>query len=952
MADNICASRHFADTLLCMDDPLYRRVRAHAKSRLVVDADAPRSEVLASFAKFLELETEMVERYHRKGDSGLRVAKAKSITIDVLLESLWEHAKNILQRDHPDRAGQPSALVALGGYGREELCPFSDIDIMFLFPDGGKADHLATVQKVLTDTILYLLWDLKLKVGHATRTIKQAITEAKEEVQSKNAMIESRVVAGSKPLFNQFFQAFKSFCLRDDIHKYIDQRLEDQESRRAKYGGTVFMQEPDVKNGVGALRDFQNIIWMAQIKLGTGDLNEIERLGYVRNNEHRSLIAGYDFLLRVRHELHFQIKRPTDILTLDKQPSVAQALGYSERDIFKRVEVFMRDYYTHARNIFDFSKVAERRLSIDRNRQISFRAVIESRRQVRKGFIDGFEIIGKTLVHKRKDIFEKDPARLIRVFRHLQQTGANLDFDLQQLIRESLSLVSGVVRDSGANAAFRSILQSPGEVHRVLSAMHDLGVLDRFIPEFAGLTCLVQHEYYHRYTADIHTLNTIKHLDDVFLSPEGENRRYNREIRETAYPSLLYLTLLLHDIGKGRGIKGHDKVGAEMAKPILERLGVPGALHERILFIIANHLEMARFWQKFDVDDPKTAQSFADLVQDEDHLRYLYVHTFCDAKGTAADLWNSFKDMLHTSLFKHTVAYLGGEERISARRERRLAMISRESIQQTYPHLSGDEIEAHFNLLPERYFINHDSEAVGRHLNMIHQLLARINEAESLNSLVPVVEWRDDPNIGMSEVNIVTWDRAGLFFKLAGALSVAGLNIMSSKAISRDDHITIDTFYVCEPGGGPVQNEQKRQIFREHLEDALLKNRDLMPAIREQARKSSKPSYLRVVDQLQAPIAPSVEVYHELSLKRTIIEVQANDQIGLLYRLSRAIYDFGFDITFARIATERNVALDTFYIERIAQEHESDERVDILELRTSIQEIIENGQASTKAATA
>jgi [protein-PII] uridylyltransferase len=350
---------------------------------------------------------------------------------------------------------------------------------------------------------------------------------------------------------------------------------------------------------------------------------------------------------------------------------------------------------------------------------------------------------------------------------------------------------------------------------------------------------------------------------------------------------------------------------------------------------------MARFWQRFDVDDPQTAQSFAKVITDEETLRYLYVLTYCDARGTSNDLWNGYKNMLHGQLFKATQAVLGGKRASYTAEE----MIPKELIREKLPNISDEELEAHYNMLPERYFIYNNADEVALHLTMVNELLHRITEADSLSSLVPVIHWQDDQNLSLTVVNIVTWDRAGLFYKLAGAFSVAGLSIVSSKAITRADHITVDTFYVCDGSGGIVQNDKAQAIVEKYLRKALLDNADLMPAIEEQEKKAHESSWLRMpTDNTRAYIAPNVGVYHELSLKHTIIEVQCTDRIGLLYMLSRCIFEHGFDISFGRISTERGVAMDTFYIEQI--DNSSTDGGELLALREDLAKIVNKKPAS------
>jgi [protein-PII] uridylyltransferase len=349
---------------------------------------------------------------------------------------------------------------------------------------------------------------------------------------------------------------------------------------------------------------------------------------------------------------------------------------------------------------------------------------------------------------------------------------------------------------------------------------------------------------------------------------------------------------------------------------------------------------MARFWQKRDVDDPQTAAAFAELVGNAEQLRNLYVHTFCDARGTAVSLWNSYKDTLHTSLYRATLERLSLGEGILASYEKKKQMTQQDLIARKIPGISSDEIAAHFSLLPERYFIQTDAEEITLHIQMVNRLLKSIANADTIGSLKPVIEWKDDLNRSLTVVNVVTWDRAGLFYKLAGAFSVAGLSILGSKVISRSDHIAIDTFYVVEPDRGVVQSATAQETFARNIEAALIANKDLYPDIVAQAKRvaASRP-FPAAGEGLHTSFPPTVEVYHELSMARTIVEIQARDQIGLLYRLAKTISDHGFDITFARIGTERGVAIDTFYIESSEPTRAIDE-TRLLTLRDTLAEII------------
>ncbi len=904
-----------------VEDPLYRRTRQHARKRLDFALGTKMGERVTQLKEYLRLEREMLQRYQRNGDSGLRVTRAYSIMVDVLIERLFDFALQTYREQHGEPPAQV-AVVGLGGYGRAELSPKSDVDIMFLYTKSKSGGDFKQLQEVLTAEILYPMWDTKLKVGHSSRTIREALTEAENEDKSLNAMLEMRFISGDLSVFREFETAFGNFYRGFSTKNYLKQRLNSQEQRREKYGGTVYLQEPDIKNGVGGLRDYQSILWMAKFRLGEASLGALCKSGYLTQQESKELLDSYNFLLRVRNELHFNSARASDLLDLENQPRIAWALDYKIENIFQRVERFMRDYYSAAQTIYQTSRIVEQRIAHDHNRKrtpVTFKAVLDARRGNGVKEVDGFMIDGKMLSAASNTIFKEDPVRLIRLFRYMQQYDADPDLDLRVLVRKSLPLITKrVIMGESANRAFRAVLQSPVLVHHSLVLMLELGVLSQFMPEFAGLNCLVQHEYYHRYTADIHTLKTILEADRIFSGKNELYDGYRRVIRGATTPALLYLMLLLHDIGKSIAIKDHAILGLDIARPILDRMGI-GKEHQRIvLFIIEHHLEMARFWQRFDIDDPRTIQAFAELTGDEDTLRYLSVLTFCDAQGTAEGLWNDYKQSLHTHLFAQTLEVIReDDETLRGRRKEHRKMIEEEVKAFIAGTLPEDQVEAHFNLLPERYFLQHTVEEIVLHMRLIQSLLQNITEADSLGSLVPVIDWRDDSDQGFSVVTVVTWDRAGLFCKLAGALTVAGVNILSTKAISRSDHITIDTFYVVEPDGGVVRSVEARDVFRKHLEESLLYNKELLPEISRQARKFAAEFTLRRRDRLEAEIPPRVDIYHELSLRKTIVEVQSTDHLGLLYQLSRAIFDNGFDITFARIATERGAALDTFYIESI-----------------------------------
>ena len=889
------------------DDPLFRRIRQHAEIRLKFNATQADSHRIAKLKEFMRLEKEMLFRYHQKGDSGFRLTRARAVIVDVLVQNLFSYAVEIASQSLIRT--KPMCVLATGGYGRGELSPHSDIDIMFLYPQSSMGKSLDLLKETMIREILYPLWDTGLKVGHASREFKEALTESQKDIRNKNSMLDARFICGNRKVAEKFTARFKRYCRKSNPSQYLVDLLDHQEKRRFEKGNTVFLQAPDVKNGVGGLRDYQGILWMAKIKFENDDLFELEKRKYLNSQELKSFQEAYSFLLRVRNELHFRSKRPVDLLHLEKQPEVALGLGYKEKDIFRRVELFMQDYYFKARTIAQLSGIIEQRLvksNIGSTSPLSFRKVIQAYRAPPVQEIDGFDIRGDEITYNHSSIFDEDPERLIRLFRHSQRLSAKLSPDLRSLVRNRLNLVdSNLINSPSANVTFRSIMQEIGNVSPTLSEMHELGILARFVPEFGRLSCKVQHDIYHRFTADIHVLKCINILDEIFQGKEKHSQHYLEALRKNDVPGLLYLILFLHDLGKDQGPKGHCERGVEIGKNMMDRLGISEEMRDRILFVVRNHLEMVRYANKFDLDDPEVIDAYAAFIQGEQRLRFLYVHTYCDANATAPDLWNSHKEELHTQLYNNTLSVLEGKRSLK----------DPNTLKNAYKDLRvegirKDEILHHLEQVPTRYFSHTGKEEIALHIDMVHRFDK--NGRESPN---PIINWRNDLRRSLTVVDIVTRDRGSLFEKITGAFSIAELNILGARAVTRKDGLAIDVFYVESGKGGVVDNTKTRELCESSINSFLLGESSPEALISEKRKKTDRNRLFSNEDKLGEKIPPRVDVYRDVSLARTIVEVRAADRIGLLHLISQTISNCGFSIQFARIATEQGVATDIFNIE-------------------------------------
>ena len=895
---------------------LIRKIEADAKVRLSLPSNADTAEKLSRYKAFLKLETHRLKMEHRAGKSGRDICQARAAILDELLKHLWEAAKGGLspqaQKEFP-----PLALVAIGGYGRAELNPHSDIDFMFLHDGQVAAGKPLPHLSKLIDGVLYPLWDIGLKVGHAVRSIDDCVKVANTDMQSKTSLIEARLIAGNEAMFKKLQRAVVAKCVIGFEDKYIAARIEDQSTRRTKYGNSACMQEPNIKNGCGGLRDFQNLIWMAFFKYRTRSLRDLQAREFVTNTERKQLDAAYDFLLRVRTELHYHVSRPLDVLSKSLQPAVAYALGYSDRSPSKRIEKFMRDLYTHMRNILIITRTLEQRMALlpPEQRKLSLRRWLPKRRNALPEPVDGFIFLDGEIHAASNRIFRDQPRRLMRVFLHAQQRHLQLHPDLAQLIRNQISLVDReFLNDEHVRETFLTILERRGEVAPVLRAMHEVNLLGKYIPEFGRLTCLVQHEFYHQYAADEHTLVCLEQLDRVWEAEELPYKHYAPLFQSLDRPGLLYLALLLHDVGKSEGHKkgGHAEVSADMAMRAAKRLRLDASASHTLRIIIENHLLMANISQRRDLDDPVVIRNFSRQMQTPEALNLLTLLTFADSQGTSDKLWNGFKDALLWQLHSRAMVLLtGGTEFLRASEKQRELLLQHVRELAAEP-ISDEELNAHFSLLPPRYFEIHTAQEILDDVELSHRFMHRL-VMEKSRALSPVTAWLDEPDRGYNLVKICTWDRAGLFGKISGSLSAVGLNILSARIFTRTDGIALDTFFVNDARTGNLAAVEQHEKFATLLEKVLNGDDvDLAALIRRQS--SNQPAYQAYAGER---LETQIHFDNEVSETRTLVEIQTEDHLGLLYAISQTFIELNVDIAGARIVTERGAAIDSFYVREI-----------------------------------
>jgi [protein-PII] uridylyltransferase len=893
---------------------LLKKIEAAAEARMTFSPNATAAEKLARYKNFLKVESHRLKLLHRAGASGREICQARAGLLDALLRHLWDTAKAGLsagaQQEFPS-----IALVAIGGFGRAELNPHSDIDFMFLHEGQVAAGKPLPYLAKLTDGVLYPLWDMGLKIGYSVRDLEDCVKVANTDMQSKTSLIESRLIAGDAGFFAKFQKIIIKKCVVGFEEKYIALRLADQASRRSKHGNSACMQEPNVKNGCGGLRDFQNLLWMTFFKYRTRSLPELQAQEFVSEAERKQLAAAYDFLLRVRTEMHYHTNRPQDVLGKNIQPAIASNLGYTDRSPSLRIEKFMRDLYVHMRNVYLITRTLEQRMALlpaAPSRLGRLRNLLPRRRTQPPEPVDGFLFVDGEIRAVNNRVFRDAPRRLMRVFLHAQQRRLTLHADLAQLIRNQLALVNReFLSDENVRETFFTILERRGEVAHILRAMHEVNFLGKYIPEFGKMTCLVQHEFYHQYSADEHTLVCLEQLDKIWEAKEPPYKNYAPVFHSLERPGLLYLALLLHDVGKAAPHEQgrHAAVGAVLAMRAARRLQLDSASVNTLRFLVENHLLMATLSQRRDLDDPSVIRTFARQVGTPEALNLLALLTFADSQGTSDKLWSGFKDSLLWQLHSRALTLLNGGTEFRRASENARAEL-REFVRELAPkRISNEEIEAHFSQLPPRYFEIYTPEQISEDVELAHRFINRL-VLDGQRALSPVTAWTDEPNRGYSLVKICTWDRAGLFNKIAGSLSAAGLNILSAQIFTRADGIALDTFFVNDNRTGGLATREQREQFDDLLEKILTGvTVDLRAQIARQA--SARSNYSAYLGER---IATQIRFDGDTSDDRLLIEIETEDRLGLLYTISLTLAELRLDISAARIVTERGAAIDSFYI--------------------------------------
>jgi [protein-PII] uridylyltransferase len=877
-------------------DPRELREELSAAFRAHGNAAEARA-TLVSRLKSLVAAARQAARYGLESDgNGRRCAAGLSQFQDELIRVLYDYTvAHVYRATNPSDAERMS-IVATGGYGRGLLAPGSDIDLLFLLPY-----KQTPWGESVAEYILYILWDLGFKVGHATRTINQCIKMGGADITVRTALLDARLIYGDAQLYATFEQRFRNEVVAGTARGFIDAKMAEREARHRATGESRYKVEPNIKDGKGGLRDLHTLHWLSKYLYGQGVGAATVAAGIFKPDEVATFRKCEDFLWTIRCYLHFLSGRAEEVLTFDVQPWLAEQLGYNKRGGLRAVERFMKHYFLIAKDVGDLTTILCAALEMQQIKASpGFGRLLrplnwKARRQIRTR--TDFRIDNDRFNVADPDVFKRDPVNLIRFFAEARHTNCFLHPDAIRLLRQSLRLIDDKLRaDPDANRIFLELLTSDTGTETSLRRMNDAGVLGRFVPEFGRVVAMTQFNMYHHYTVDEHLVRTVGMLTDIERGGATAELPLSTEIIGTIKNrGALFVAAFLHDIGKGHK-EDHSTVGARVARKLGPRFGLSAAETETAAWLIEQHLTMSNIAQSRDLSDPKTIRDFADVVQSPERLKLLLLLTVADIRAVGPGVWNGWKGQLLRTLYYETEPLVAGGH-TQVKRSQRIAEAQAE-LRAALPDWQPAEVEGFIDRHYPDYWLRTDTSRQVEHAKLLQRA-----ECEGLHL---ATETTTDAFTAITELTVVAPNHPRLLALLAGACAAAGANIAGAHIMTTRDGFALDTFLLNREFKYD-EDEFRRgrrigdMIARLLRGDVWLK--DLL------AERGAPPSRI-----MAFTVEPEVIINNALSDQFTVIEVAGRDRPGLLYELTSTLSNLFLDITSAHVTTFGEKAVDVFYV--------------------------------------
>jgi len=887
--------------------------------------DDRRSQWLGHLKDALKKGRSEVERRFFEDQDGAAAVAGNCFLIDQLLRILYDAtAQHLYPAANPTEA-EKLCLVAVGGYGRGELAPFSDVDILFLH-------HYKPSARVeqLVEEMLYMLWDLGLQVGQSTRSIDECVRQAKGDWTIATALLEARYIWGEKRFFTDLKGKFRKQMVEGAGPEFLDAKLKERDERHARLGDSRYVMEPNIKDGKGGLRDLHTLFWSAKFLYKVEEIEELAPLGVLTSAEVERFRKAQQFLWTLRCHLHFMSNRAEERLTFDVQPELARRMLYTDHAGASGVERFMKHYFLIAKEVGDLTRIFLAAFEAQHKRKSLFRLP----GNLFKREIDGFPLESGRLTTTGRHHFADAPVDMLRLFLVAHEHEAPIHPDALAQVTRNLRRVAKLRSEPQANEIFLNILTHQRDPEATLRLMNECDLFGKFLPDFGRVVAQMQYDMYHVYTTDEHTIRAIGILNRIDNGLLKEDHPLSSEvIHQLESRRVLYVALLLHDIAKGRG-GDHSELGAKVAKQVCPRLGLNEAETETVSWLVLQHLAMSMTAFKRDLEDIKTLFDFVDLVKSPERLRLLLCLTVCDIRAVGPNVWNNWKATLLRDLYYRAEEVMTGASYKEGRRKR--ATVARGKLADALAAAGWAQpaIDAHLERGPDGYFLSVDHDMLVRQAKIVNEATGRDAEL--------TLDTRIDQGRDITEVTIYCVDHPGLFSRLTGALAVAGASVVDAKIATMNNGMALDTFLIQDTQGGAFARSDRLARLSVLIDQAL--SGSLRPAEELAGRRiDGAAKRTRVFS-----VPPQVIIDNKASNTHTVVEVDGRDRPGLLHRLTYALTGLGLQISTAKISTYGEHVVDVFYVKDIFG-MKVDHKTKLEELRRSLMRVLIDRAANEDA---